>query len=198
MSTPREVSTPRERWLRALDRVDGIVAAVRPGQEALPTPCPGWDVRALVGHLVDGQVQVTAMLRGTPPPAPATDPAGLARRAGTDLAATGRQAGRASRAALAAVPDDAVVPTPMGEVPVPVLLGTAVIEPLLHGWDLATALGVATDLDPETAEVTLAGVRALGPQLAGTGMYAAALPLSDGMTAQEQLRALTGRRPDGR
>ncbi len=189
------MSAARDRWLCALDRVDGIVAGIRPGQWGLPTPCPAWDVRVLLGHLVDGQAQVAAMLRGNPPPAPTTDPAGLARLAGPDPAAAWRQAGRQSAAALAAVTDEAVVPTPMGEVPVPVLLATAVIEPLLHGWDLATAVGVVADLDPETAEATLAGVRALGAQLAGTGMFAAALPLHDGMTTQEQLLALTGRRP---
>ena len=192
------MSTARDRWLRALDRVDGIVAAVGPGDRPLATPCPAWDVHALVGHLVDGQAQVAAMLRSAPVPAPTTDPGGLARRAGPDPAAAWRRARPESAAALADVDDDAVVPTPMGEVPVPVLLDTAVVEPLLHGWDLATALGVATDLDPETAEVTLAGVRALGPRLAATGMYAAALPLHDGMSAQEQLLAQTGRRPVGR
>lgn len=192
------MSTARDRWLRALDRVDGIVAAARPGDWPLATPCPAWDVHALVGHLVDGQAQVAAMLRSAPVPIPTTDPGGLARRADPDPAAAWRRARRESAAALADVDDDAVVPTPMGEVPVPVLLDTAVVEPLLHGWDLATALGVATDLDPETAEVTLAGVRALGPRLAATGMYAAALPLHDGMSAQEQLLALTGRRPGGR
>jgi uncharacterized protein (TIGR03086 family) len=188
------VSTARDRYLRALDRVDGVVADVRPDRWGLPTPCPSWDVRALLGHLVDGQRQVTAMLRGTPPPAPTTGPADLARLAGPDPAATWRQARQEAAAALAAVPDDAIVASPMGELPVAVLLGTAVVEPLLHGWDLATAVGVAADLDPETAEVTLAGVRALGPQLAATGMYAAALPVHDGTTAAEQLLALTGRR----
>src|SRR5436190_7950838 len=36
---------------RALDQTAGLIAAVRPEQAELPTPCPDWDVRALVQHL---------------------------------------------------------------------------------------------------------------------------------------------------
>ena len=185
------MSTARDRYLRALDRVDDVVAGVRPAQWGLATPCPDWDVRELVGHLADGQAQVAAMLRGTP-----ARP-GTAGRAGPDPTAAWRRTRQDVVAALAAVADDAVLHTPLGETPLPVLLDTAVVEPLLHGWDLATAVGSTPDLDPETVEVTLTGVRALGDRLAGTGMYAAALPVSDGMTAREQLLALTGRRPVG-
>jgi uncharacterized protein (TIGR03086 family) len=195
------VSTARERYRRALDRVDDVVAGIRPAQWEIATPCSAWDVRDLVKHLADGQVQVTAMLRGAPAgPATASpaepDPA-EPDPAAADPAAAWRRARREVVAALAAVPDDAVLRTPLGELPLPALLDTAVIEPLLHGWDLATAVGGATDLDPETTEVTLRGVRALGEQLAQTGMYAAALPTDEGSTAQERLLALTGRRPVG-
>jgi uncharacterized protein (TIGR03086 family) len=36
---------------RALDQTAGLIAAIEPGQAGLPTPCAGWDVRALVSHL---------------------------------------------------------------------------------------------------------------------------------------------------
>src|ERR1700729_3128021 len=36
---------------RALDQTAGLIAAIEPGQAGLATPCAGWDVRALVGHL---------------------------------------------------------------------------------------------------------------------------------------------------
>src|SRR5919204_6922973 len=37
---------------RALDQTTAIIAAIRPEQESLPTPCRDWDVAALVRHLV--------------------------------------------------------------------------------------------------------------------------------------------------
>ena len=36
---------------RALDQTAAIIAAIPPSQSGLPTPCPDWDVRALVRHL---------------------------------------------------------------------------------------------------------------------------------------------------
>jgi uncharacterized protein (TIGR03086 family) len=37
---------------RALDATRGVIAGVRQGQWAALTPCRGWDVRALVKHVV--------------------------------------------------------------------------------------------------------------------------------------------------
>ena len=34
---------------RALDQTAGLIAAIEPGQAGWPTPCAGWDVRALFG-----------------------------------------------------------------------------------------------------------------------------------------------------
>jgi Mycothiol maleylpyruvate isomerase N-terminal domain len=41
---------------RALDATRGVIAGVRHGQWAAPTPCQGWDVRALVNHVVSGNL----------------------------------------------------------------------------------------------------------------------------------------------
>src|SRR5215467_16115849 len=37
---------------RALDQTTAIIAAIPASQSGLPTPCPDWDVQALVRHLV--------------------------------------------------------------------------------------------------------------------------------------------------
>jgi Mycothiol maleylpyruvate isomerase N-terminal domain len=37
---------------RALEQTAAIIAVIPAGQACLATPCPGWDVRALVRHLV--------------------------------------------------------------------------------------------------------------------------------------------------
>lgn len=158
-----------------------------------PTPCPPWTVRQLTGHVIDGQRQVIAMLSAEGRPAPERSPAELARLAGADPAATWPHVRDVAITALIRVDDAAVVPTPLGDTPVSQLLETAVIEPLLHTWDLATAAGGTADLDAETVEATLAGVEALGDRLAATGMYAPARPVRNDMCAQGRLLALTGR-----
>jgi hypothetical protein len=50
------------------------------------------------------------------------------------------------------------------------ILSLALIEPLLHAWDLARATGHTIRLDPDAVAATLVGVRALGGQFAATGM----------------------------
>ena len=42
-------------------RVVALLETVTPGQWALPTDCPGWDVRAVAGHML-GMAQMTAAL----------------------------------------------------------------------------------------------------------------------------------------
>jgi hypothetical protein len=50
------------RYPGALDRVGAVVDAVPAERWDAATPCAGWSARQLVGHLVDGQGQVLAML----------------------------------------------------------------------------------------------------------------------------------------
>ena len=187
------MSTPRERYLLALSGLDDVIAAIRNDQWDLPSTCPPWTIRQLTGHVVDAQRQVTSMLSGDGGIAAETGADGLARLAGDDPAATWRRAHQETVTALTRVDDDDVRATPLGDAPVFQLLATAVIEPLLHAWDLATSVGATADLEPETVEATLAGVEALGDRLAATGMYAPARPTVDGMTPAERLLALTGR-----
>jgi uncharacterized protein (TIGR03086 family) len=143
--------------------------------------------------VIDGQRQVRAMLAGEGGVPPESDPAGLGRLAGRDPVASWRRVREQTATALSRVDDGAVLRTPLGDTPLPRLLATAVIEPLLHAWDLSASIGGACQLDPEAVRVTLAGVAALGDRLAATGMYAPAQPTRDGMSAQDQLLALTGR-----
>ena len=49
---------------RALDATRGVIAGVRQGQWAAPTPCPGWDVRALVNHVAAGNLWAAELTAG--------------------------------------------------------------------------------------------------------------------------------------
>src|SRR2546421_12839589 len=55
---------PIEQLSRALDQTGAIIAAVRPDEAGLPTPCPAWDVRALVNHVVEDVQHFTASASG--------------------------------------------------------------------------------------------------------------------------------------
>jgi uncharacterized protein (TIGR03086 family) len=49
---------------RALDATRGVIAGVRQGQWAAPTPCQGWNVRALVNHVVSGNLWAAELAAG--------------------------------------------------------------------------------------------------------------------------------------
>lgn len=154
--------------------------------------CPPWTASELVGHLVDGLHQTESLLTGNGPRPPAND---LAAIAGADPAGTWRSAIRAYSDVLAKLDVTATVSTPFGPQRVSDLIPAAMIEPLLHAWDLASTIGIRVDLDPGAVHETLIGVRALGDGLAASGMYQPARPVSSDASEQAQLLAATGRDP---
>ena len=184
-----------ERYRRAWRLLEDIVGTVvETAAWDRPSPCGDWTARQLAGHLVDGHRQVQAMLEDAAALPPVTDPAGLAELAGDDPAARLRAAAARVEASVARVDPTSVVSTPRGPLPVEQLLAVAVIEPFVHGWDLAVATGQRITLDPDLVATLLPGVQQLGGQLAASGMYAPALPVPERAPDAERLLAALGRR----
>jgi uncharacterized protein (TIGR03083 family) len=50
----------------ALDITAQLVTGVRDGQWADPTPCPDWNLRDLVSHIIAGNHLFAGILRGQP------------------------------------------------------------------------------------------------------------------------------------
>jgi uncharacterized protein (TIGR03086 family) len=185
----------RDRYLRVLDDFTAVVDAVPTGCWDHPSPCPEWTARRLAGHLVDAQRQVVALVSAQGATAPVADPAALGELAGRDPAASWRTCREETVAALEATDSETTVPTPAGPASVAQVLTIAVVEPLVHAWDLATAVGREVRLDPEAVEATLPGVEALGGRLAATGMYRPAIAVDADAPAQDRLLAALGRSP---
>jgi uncharacterized protein (TIGR03086 family) len=123
-----------------------------------PTPCPEWDVAALVDHVIDGNQRV--QLRAGEQPVSLPD---------EPVAALAASAAAAHR--VFAAPDGLTRPF---ELPFATIPGSAFIciragDAFAHAWDLATATGRSTDeLDGELAERLLELTRPLlVPQLRG-------------------------------
>ena len=186
------MSSPLDLYLRALEGVTAVADSAPSERWEACSPCPAWSARQLLGHVIDAQRQVVAMLTGQGPHPPVSDLAQLARLAGTDPAKCWRRTQLDTADALARVDLDASVATPLGTRTVADVLAIALIEPLIHGCDLAVATGQRVTLDPEAVQVTLPAVQALGRQL-DSGMYQPALPTPPDATAQDQLLAALGR-----
>ena len=110
------------------------------------TPCADWNVRQLVDHLVVGQQLLARVLRGEP----FEQAVAAVRRSTTGLgddpsASYRRERARVLAAFTAPGVLERLVRVPFGTVPGAVARHLRIIECLVHGWDLATALGLPFD-----------------------------------------------------
>jgi uncharacterized protein (TIGR03086 family) len=180
------MSRPTDLLDRALDQAGAVIGRIRPDQAVLPTPCRSWDVRALVGHVV-GEV---AGFAGVAAPEVADDRDGAYRVAADALRERWRRPG-----ALAGT-----VSLAMGEVPAAWVIDQQVTELAVHAWDLATATGQPTDLDPRVGRRALEFLRAnlrpehRGDEASGRRMGLEA-PVAADAPLYDRLAAVAGRTP---
>jgi uncharacterized protein (TIGR03086 family) len=114
-------------------------ALIRPGELALPTPCPDWDLAALLGHLGDSMADLETAIRTgcldlDHPRGPAgEDPVDAVREQAAQLLCA---------AYCYAGPDSFVM---IGGLPMPagLVACTGAVEIAVHGWDVTAALARA-------------------------------------------------------
>jgi uncharacterized protein (TIGR03086 family) len=174
---------------QVLDDAAVLVAAVAGEQWDGPTPCTDWTVRELVNHLVGGNLLFAAIVDGlpvdrTPADHLGDDPVAAYRAAaGAVVAAFGRPG------AL-----DQVVTVPFGTVPGVVALHLRITEVLVHGWDLARAIGGQTAFPEDLVAQELAFTRgALDGVPPERSPFAAPQPVGDDASLIDQLAACLGR-----
>lgn len=175
---------------RALAAADSVVAGIAPGQWSAPTPCTELDVRAVVNHLVTGNLLFAAILREQDLPDRDADhlggdPVGAYRRAAAEL-----QEAFAVPGVL-----ESVFTAPFGTGPGVALAHVRVIEALVHGWDVTRATGQRADFPDDVAERALAVARRLmesRPEGRGAA-FAAEVPVPAGAPAIDRLAGFLGR-----
>lgn len=207
--TPRSHRDPRLAFAETVALGTAVIARVGPQQLANPTPCPEYDVRALLDHLVVVLRRVAALGRGD-------DPFGPAVFAGVEGDGWPRAWLAAARNFEAAWSDDAVLSRTM-RLPWAVDTGAAILvsyvnEVTVDTWDLATATGQRPAWDPAVLALAFDGIRFLPPQgraalfeAAKADMpperrvfadpFADAVPVPDNAPLIDRLVAWNGRRP---
>lgn len=165
-----------------------LFAGVSAEQWAAPTPCPDWDVRALVNHVVMGQQVFTAALHGRERPDVAAD------YLGSDPVSAFRES---SETLLTAFDLDAVmsktIKVPFGEIPGQGAAMLRMVEGLVHGWDLAQATGQTTRFPEELAGTGLVFTQNTIGAIPREGRFGAEQSAASDAPALEQLAALLGR-----
>ncbi|WP_243740915.1 TIGR03086 family metal-binding protein [Streptomyces sp. 8K308] len=198
--TDRINTTPVDDLSAVLGSVGDLVAAVRPDQWHAPTPCPRWDVRDLVNHMVLGSRLFAGVVRCVAAVAPGDldpragdalgdDPVAAYRGAADDLLAAFGQPGVLDR----------VFEVPAGLVPGIAAIHLRAVEDLVHGWDLAQATGQRPPFPDDIVERQLEFTRAkLADVPTERGPFAPPQPVPDQAAPLERLAALLGRQVDQR
>jgi uncharacterized protein (TIGR03086 family) len=184
-----------ELFARSVDAFTVRVRQIEPDQWAAATPLPGWDVRALVNHVVGEQLWMPPMFEGA-------TIAEVGDRfdgdvLGADPLATAEGAAQGAKATVAPIDAlDRIVHLSFGDTPAEEYLRQLLADHVVHGWDLAVAIGAGRAADPETVHEVAAwfvdreaGYRsagAIGPRLVAQDPAA---------SEQDRLVAAFGRDP---
>jgi len=173
----RTVGDLRPHHRRALSQAGKIVAHVQAGDLARSTPCVGWDLQALLTHMIaqnDGFA--TAVTIGDAPPSAFTRTAVTA----SDLAAEWhRSADRVLDAFAHASADDEVLLIEINTdstFPVAAAVGMHLLDTVIHTWDVASSLGNPYWPDAELLSIVAAGAKRVPAGASRTGPGAAFAP----------------------
>ena len=179
---------------RALDQTAEVIASIPADEGGLTTPCPAWDVDALIRHLVEQDLRnfLISARGGTPDwQAPAAD------MDDDWTTAFGLRAGQL-REAWQAADLDQLTDLPGGrQAPLRARADQQIAELAMHSWDLAKATDQHADLDPELAEYALAwSHQMLRPEFRGPDKaFGFEIPVAADAPAYDRLAGWFGREP---
>ena len=191
-------SDRRSALLASYENAAVIVSAVPLERLADLTPCPRYDVAALIDHLVEEGHRAAALGRGQAPPPGDESPH-------VELSDAPAQLRRAAKEAAEAWADEAAftlrLTMPWGEEYTgAILIDMYLAELAAHAWDLARTTGQLDRLDPSLALPALDGARAMiKPQYRNMvepgAPFGAEVPPPPGADEWELLAAFMGRDP---
>lgn len=178
---------------RALASTGAFVAATSEGQLGNDTPCEGWDVRALLNHVIGGNELYAAAAAGQAADWDTRE----SERVGDDLhAAYSRSAAEVTGAFTGLDLETATLDLPFGPLPARHAVAVHFVDVLVHGWDLAVATRQEPTLDPALCRSALTIVAAYPPDSWGNArFFAPKVPVDEDAPPHVRLAAGLGRDP---
>jgi len=184
--------TARDLLPRAAAAFSSRVRAVPASAWDNPTPCDGWTVRHLVGHLVEEHLWVPPLLAGQSIEEVGDRFAGDVL--GDDPGAAWETSATGSMQAWQEVSLDRTVRLSYGPTPVLGYAEEMLLDLVVHGWDLARGAGLDERGDADLVEHVLAYVTAHLEEFQQAGVFGPRVEVSsDG--PQDRLLGALGRRP---
>ena len=182
----------QELYRRACERFGEHVHAVKDDQWAGPTPCTEWDVRALVGHLITEVAWVPPLVGGRSVAEVGDELSG--DLTGDDpVASWDRYAPPSIEVVAEPGAMERTVRLTRRELPASEYATEVFTDLLIHGWDLARAIGADETLDPESVEVVYEAMKPHEAELKASGVFGEMIVPPDGADRQTELLAVFGR-----
>lgn len=178
---------------RAGDALGKVVAAVTPEDLRRPTPCADWTLHGLIRHQVCENLGFAAAASGTPPDRSVWDSGVLGADPHEDFQ---RSVDLVTEAfAAEGMLERQVEVREFGVFPGAFAVSMHFVDGVVHGWDVARALGRPGDLAPDLAEAALEMVLHM-PLSRGPGQaFGHLVEVPDSASVYQRLAAHLGRDP---
>ncbi len=164
-----------------------------------PTPCADYDVGRLINHLLfwGPSLQAAARKEAVAPPAADEQDVNLTEGEWKDQLEAQTNLIVAAWSEPAAWKGHTGMGAPM-EMPAPMIGGMVLGEIVVHGWDIARAIGQQPTWDEEVLSRVHQEVEKTAEQGREMGIYAERVPVPDTASVLDRLLGLTGRDPNWR
>ena len=172
---------PVEIWLLSADSFEAKLAAVSEDQWDAPTKCGDWTVRDLVEHALFWQCNLASVVGAqvTPEDGWETIKAAITRALEDPTAL-----------------DGTLESGPMTGMPKHQAMGLATADVLVHGWDLARAIGVDDTLPEAAVQAVHMGLAQAPPEMIrNPQLFGPAIEVPADASAHDQLIGFVGRQP---
>lgn len=181
---------------RATASLVKVVRDIKPDQLSAQTPCTEYDVRRLVNHLLFWGPSLEGAARKQAVPPPAGDETDVDLTAADWAAALEAHIERTVAAWSRPVAWQGTThvggPT---QLPAPLVGGMIVIEFVVHGWDLARAIGQRPAWDDEVTAYLYDELVKTAEQGRQLGIYGPEIPIPASSPMLDRVLGLTGRDP---
>jgi len=179
-------------YRRAAAGFGRLVHAVAPDQWDRRTPCEGWDVRALVNHVVGENAWAVPLLDGLTIADVGADLDG--DLLGDDPVRSWEDRAAPAAAAVAGAGAlDRVVHVSFGDIPGREYVSQITTDHIVHAWDLAQGIGVGAELDPALVAFAWGFIEPQAELWRAAGAFGPAVTVPEDAGTQARLLALTGR-----
>jgi uncharacterized protein (TIGR03086 family) len=176
------------RFHRLADAFEQTLASVPADGWERPSPCAGWTARDVVGHVVEVHGMMLKPLDRTLTAAPAVtdDPMAAYRAASADVAAV------VDDPALQAFEYDGY----FGKTTVGATIDQFLaLDLVVHRWDLASATGQRTTIDPDDIARIRRDVESFGEAARSAQVFGEPVAVGPDATDEQRLLAFLGRTP---